>query len=144
ARTSEKENIILSVGRFFRGGHSKNQLEMVRAFRRLTASSHLADWRLVLIGTSNDDEYVRCVRREARGINVEIIPDASFSVIKEIYRKATIYWHASGLTSDPLTEPEKFEHFGMTVAEACANGCVPIVHYIGGPKEIVDIVGCGY
>ncbi len=30
------------------------------------------------------------------------------------------------------------EHFGITIVEAMAAGCVPVVHDSGGPKEIVD------
>ena len=34
------------------------------------------------------------------------------------------------------------EHFGITIVEAMAAGCVPIVHDSGGPREIViDKVG---
>ncbi len=34
------------------------------------------------------------------------------------------------------------EHFGITIVEAMAAGCVPVVHNSGGPKEIVsDDVG---
>ena len=29
------------------------------------------------------------------------------------------------------------EHFGITIVEAMAAGCVPIVHDSGGPREIV-------
>jgi glycosyltransferase involved in cell wall biosynthesis len=29
------------------------------------------------------------------------------------------------------------EHFGVSIAEAMASGCIPIVHDSGGPREFV-------
>jgi glycosyltransferase involved in cell wall biosynthesis len=31
------------------------------------------------------------------------------------------------------------EHFGITIVEAMAAGCVPVVHDSGGPREIVTV-----
>jgi glycosyltransferase involved in cell wall biosynthesis len=36
----------------------------------------------------------------------------------------------SGAKSSP-------EHFGITISEAMASGCVPVVPNVGGPREIV-------
>ena len=51
--------------------------------------------------------------------------------------RCTCYWHGTGLGADPETEPEKFEHFGISVVEAMAAGCLPLVLAGGGPAEIV-------
>jgi alpha-1,2-mannosyltransferase len=36
------------------------------------------------------------------------------------------------------------EHFGISVGEAMAAGCVPVVHDSGGPREIVGGYGFLY
>jgi glycosyltransferase involved in cell wall biosynthesis len=36
------------------------------------------------------------------------------------------------------------EHFGISVGEAMAAGCVPVVHDSGGPREIVGEFGLFY
>ncbi|HWC67351.1 MAG TPA: hypothetical protein VG478_04730, partial [Acidimicrobiales bacterium] len=71
----DKEQLIVSVGRFFaeHAGHSKKQLEMVRAFRHLVERG-LSGWRLVLIGgcSAEHRDYAMAVKREAIGLPVEV------------------------------------------------------------------------
>ncbi len=42
-----KRNVILNVGRFFKGSHNKKHIPMIRAFRKLVESG-LAGWSCTL------------------------------------------------------------------------------------------------
>ena len=44
-----------------------------------------------------------------------------------------LFWHAAGLGEDPTTNPDRFEHFGISVVEAMSAGAVPMVYEHGGP-----------
>jgi O-antigen biosynthesis protein len=138
--TKAKEKIILSVGRFFAGGHCKNQILLIEAFKKLTAHPAFANWKLVLVGSTRPEHvhrtyYTQCIQA-SRGFNIEIIPDASFDVLSSAYGDAAFYWHGSGLGVDPLTYPERLEHFGITPLEAASAGCHVFVPNAGGPSEI--------
>jgi glycosyltransferase involved in cell wall biosynthesis len=127
---------ILSVGRFFDVG-GKRQDELIRAFRSLDSqgwSLHLAG--AIYEGKTRYELYEKCLRL-AEGLSVKFYPNASRAEIGRLYSQCLCYWHGAGLGADPVTEPEKFEHFGITVVEAMAAGCLPIVLAQGGPAEIV-------
>jgi glycosyltransferase involved in cell wall biosynthesis len=66
-----KESLILAVGRFFRGGHSKNQHVLIDALAELDAPG----WRLVLAGGGDDADYVDEIRRRADGLPAELRVD---------------------------------------------------------------------
>ena len=63
--------------------------------------------------------------------------DADLDCLRNLYRRASIYWHATGYSSIPQNDPSAQEHFGMTTVEAMSAGAVPIVINSGGQKEIV-------
>lgn len=138
--TIKKDKMILSVARFELGG-SKKQLEMVRAFEELCRMYPIVKnkWRLILAGgTSKDNPYFDMVRKEIQAIhadNIELLVNLNDSELRELYKKASIFWHACGLDA---SEPHLVEHFGMTTVEAMQNYCVPIVINGGGQKEIVE------
>jgi Glycosyl transferases group 1 len=137
-----KENIILSLGRFFgaEGGHSKKQLEMVEAFRMLTQSGGAGDWTLHLVGGCSKEyrEYAMSVKRAAAGLNVKVHLNAPGALVQDLLGKASIYWHATGFGEDVTTHPDRFEHFGISVVEAMSAGAVPVVLNQAGPAEIVQ------
>jgi len=132
-----KQRSILSVGRFIPTGlgHSKKQLELVRAFRRLVDGG-VADWTLHLVGglAGTGREYFEAVQTEAAGYPVVLHPDASGAELAELYASASLYWHAAGLGEE---DPERLEHFGISTVEAMSAGAVPVVLGRGGLVETV-------
>jgi glycosyltransferase involved in cell wall biosynthesis len=137
----DKERILLNVGRFFdpRRGHSKKQLELVQAFRRLHESAAAPGWRLHLVGgcSAEDRDYAMAVKREALGLPVQVHFSAPGAVLNDLLARGSIYWHAGGLGEDPSTHPDRFEHFGISVVEAMSAGLVPVVFGAAGPAEVV-------
>jgi glycosyltransferase involved in cell wall biosynthesis len=131
---------IVAVGRFFspERGHSKKQLEMVRAFRTLSERGPRG-WVLHLVGgcKPEDRPYLDDVRRAAAGLPVEIHVDASGAELEALFAEASLFWLATGLDESVEHHPERFEHFGIATVEAMSFGVVPIVVGEAGPREVV-------
>ena len=138
---STRQPLIVSIGRFFVGGHNKKHLVMVRAFRRLCEQG-LVGWRLALVGGVGqrpmDKAYLRRVEEEARGLPIRVYPNAEESTVRELRAHAAIAWHAAGFGESERRAPERFEHFGMAVAELMMAGAVPVVFDGGGLREVVE------
>lgn len=136
-----KRPIILSVGRFFAGGHSKRQDLMIDAFRNLL-DHDVSGWELHIAGASVPSpaqiDYLSALRLRAADLPVVFHVNASKEQLAVLYRDASIYWHASGLDVPLIEFPGGAEHFGITIVEAMSAGCVPIVFNSGGPREIVS------
>jgi glycosyltransferase involved in cell wall biosynthesis len=117
AQTRRRENLVLTVGRIVPEKRFHDFVELARM---------VPDTRFVAIGS---------LSKEARSYYEklkEIAPENfSFVVsplrkVREILGRAMVYVHcADG------------EHFGITIVEGMAAGCVPIVRDSGGPVEIV-------
>ncbi len=139
-RPAEKEKLVLSVGRFFVGGHCKRQDVMVKAVRALLPRLP-EDWRFVFAGgighRPEDRAYFEAVRGAAAGLPIEVLGDIGSDELRRLYQQAALYWHATGFVESGRPEPVANEHFGITTAEAMAAGAVPIVHGSGGQIEIV-------
>lgn len=135
-KPKRKENIILSVGRFSSLMQSKHQDELIKVFKKM----ELADWRLILAGgiEIGADKFIAKIEKLATGLPIQIIKSPNFGVLKELYGKAKVFWSASGSGEDEKKNPEKVEHFGITVVEAMSAGAVPIVFAAGGHKEIIN------
>jgi glycosyltransferase involved in cell wall biosynthesis len=145
-RPGAKEPIVLSVGRFFpeTGGHSKNQLRLVEAFRTACAQG-LDGWELHLVGGCANEHrgYVEQVRRAAVGLPVRFHVNARGQDLDRLYEGASVFWHAAGYGQDEHEHPDRFEHFGIGVVEAMSAGAVPVVYEKGGPADIVQAGDCG-
>ena len=133
-----KEPMILHVSRFSLPSAfaDKAHVGMIQAFKQLCIQG-LEGWRLVLAGATLDAGeavYATHLATHASGFPIEIRPNLSFAELRELYSRASIYWHATGFS---VSEPAAQEHFGLTIVEGMAAGAVPIVFNSGGPPEII-------
>lgn len=138
---------IVSVGRFDDGENSKRFDVLVDAFRRGHDAGSLRGWTLRVCGATDGPEsfrYLARLRDIAGGRPVVFETDLPLDQLAGRYARASLYWHAMGYGADPERSPWKFEHFGMSVVEAMAAGCVPMVFGAAGPAEVVRGSGCGY
>jgi glycosyltransferase involved in cell wall biosynthesis/GT2 family glycosyltransferase/predicted SAM-dependent methyltransferase len=129
-KIDKKEKIIMSVGRFFHvdRGNNKNHEVMIDAFKKMPPG-----WRLLLIGSVQNEIYLKNLKEQAQGFNIEFLHDISFDQLVELYSKAKVYWHAAGYGTK---EPASQEHFGMVAVEALASGCHTVVFNGGGIAEM--------
>lgn len=138
----QKKKMILSVGRFFRHLHAKNQHVLIEAFNQLQERhEEFTDFPLVLIGSvkNEDEDYFDEIQKLAKGNkSIHIIKSAPYSEILEYFKTSLFYWHAAGLNADLESHPEAAEHLGMSVIEAMVAGCVTFAHNSGGPKETIE------
>ena len=140
---ADKEPLILGVGRFFapKAGHSKKQLEMVEAFGQLFERGGGEGWALHLVGgcSEADRPYLEQVEAAAAGLPVQLHVDAPGAELADLYARASIFWHAAGLGEDVEDDPNRQEHFGISIVEAMSAGAVPVVIGQAGPAEIVQV-----
>jgi glycosyltransferase involved in cell wall biosynthesis len=137
-KPKRKENLILFVGRFSQILQSKGQDVLIKCFKKIFDEGQ-KDWRLVLAGGTEVGAggYPEKLRQSALGYPVEILESPDYKTIKNLYGTAKIFWSASGYGENENKNPEKVEHFGITVVEAMAGKAVPVVYRAGGHKEII-------
>ena len=139
-RAANDTAIILHVGRFAPGGHCKRQDTMIEAFKLLLKKLP-PKIELHFAGSLGSDSasriYLASLQKAALGTPIFFHVNVTQSQIHNLYRRAKIYWHLTGIGSDPDLDPHHFEHFGITICEAMSAGVVPIVLRHGGPSEII-------
>lgn len=140
-----KAKILLHVGRFIarsgeRERHHKGQDLLLDIFKGMTGL-HRDGWELHFAGSVGDDdesaEFVAALAQSAKGVPVTFHFNATLGELRELYRRAALYWHATGYGLPADDYPAKQEHFGITTVEAMSAGAVPVVHDSGGQQEIV-------
>ena len=117
-----KEDLVVTVGRIAPEKRMDLFLDMARRLPRV---------KFALIGSLAAGQE-SCFRQ----LKAEAPPNTSFVVaplrkVSSMLARAKVYVHCA-----------RNEHFGITIVEAMAAKCVPVVHNTGGPREIVtDKVG---
>ncbi len=139
-KSLKKQNLILSVGRFVSFNRIKKQEFMIDMFKKM--AKDLKGWSLHLAGgVEGDKKYLDELKKASKGFDIFFYPNVSFEKLKDLYGKASIYWHAMGYGEK---DPKRKEHFGITTVEAMSAGCVPVVINSGGQPEIVENKKSGY
>jgi len=136
---TQKQKMILHVGRFFTHQHSKRQDALAEFFIHLLQQypQETRGWELVMIGSVENEAYAQRIKTIAAGYPIKILHQVDRSELLKYYQRASLYWHATGLGLDETKYPEKMEHFGISTIEAMAHGCLPIVIGKGGQVEIL-------
>ncbi len=136
---------IVSVGRFFAGGHNKRQDIVIDVFRRLVRRG-IDGYQLALAGSIHPGPEGRNRFHElqdmAEGLPATFHPNISRGELAELYERSAVLIHAAGFGVDPDEFPETLEHFGITPVEAASFGCIPVVYGQGGPRDVVRTLGC--
>lgn len=118
----EKDNLVVTTSRF----DSNKLLERIP----LIAAQCNSNIRFAIIGRLCNPQtltYLQILTKKL-GLTTRIMfyPDASAKTKNDLLRKAKIYLHTM-----------IGEHFGISIVEAMALGCLPIVHNSGGMVEFV-------
>ena len=136
---------ILNVGRFFAGGHNKRQDVVIEAFRHIV-SKGANGLDLALAGAIHPSPEGRSrlyeLQRLAADLNCKFYPNIARADLARLYESSAVLIHAAGFGVDPDEFPERLEHFGITPIEAASFGCIPVVYGAGGPREVVEQLGC--
>jgi glycosyltransferase involved in cell wall biosynthesis len=112
-----KENLVITVGRI---GPEKRMELFLDIARRMPQ----VDFAIIGSMSPEKKSYSEVLRKAAPN-NVSFVL-APLRKVKDILGKAKVYVHCA-----------LSEHFGITIVEAMAAGCVPVVHNSGGAREIV-------
>ena len=98
--TAYKEKIIMHVSRFAEPNEWADKahrqfIQVMRMFR-----SGLPDWKLILGGAveNGQHEYVDSLMRMASGYPVDFMFDPNDEEMVDLYSRASIYWHATGIS----------------------------------------------
>jgi GT2 family glycosyltransferase/glycosyltransferase involved in cell wall biosynthesis len=141
---SERKTIV-TVGRFFAGGHNKRQDVVIEAFRRCLDMG-LEGFDLALAGSIHPTPEGRKRFHELREIASDLpctfYPNIGRTDLAALYERSAVLVHAAGFGVDPEEFPEALEHFGITPVEAASFGCIPVAYDQGGPHEVLRSLGC--
>lgn len=144
-KPGQKFKQILYVARFSNLTQQKGHSILIESFKKI--SSQIPDWKFVLAGNTNvgtTPSDIENLKTLATGFNIEFVLNPNLKDLRTLNSKSSIFWSASGYGVDENSDPEKVEHFGMTVVEAMSAGAVPIITKLGGHREIISSGEDGY
>jgi glycosyltransferase involved in cell wall biosynthesis len=115
-----KRNLVITVSRF---SSEKNLEDIPIVAKRVNAD-------FVVLGSIDEPVVYRrmlgLIREHGVENRVKLILDAPLNAKIELLNQAKVYFH-----------PMHSEHFGISIIEGMAAGCIPIVQDSGGPREFV-------
>lgn len=119
----ERKNVVLTVSRFSFG----------KGLEQIPYLAKNINAQFVIVGSVYSRKAYYTIKNLIEeldvGGRVVLIPNAPLEKKLELLRKAKVYLH---------TTP--FEHFGISIIEGMAAGCIPVVHDSGGPREFVPLM----
>ncbi len=123
ARTNEinkKENLVVTISRF----ETNKLLERIP----IIAAQTKPNVKFAVIGRLQNKQTLANLQGQVKKLNLTnrltFYPDATSEQKTRLLKQAKIYLHTM-----------VGEHFGISIVEAMAFGCIPIVHNSGGMKE---------
>jgi glycosyltransferase involved in cell wall biosynthesis len=141
----QKNRTFINLGRFNPGNHNKNQIILIEAFLEAQKTyPSLKAWNFILIGNRNDTpeavDYLKQCQHLANnsGGSVQILNNVSTEDLSEHLLQSFGYVHGTGAFLPPGVSPEKCEHFGLSIVEAMAHGCMPLVYARGGIFDVAE------
>jgi glycosyltransferase involved in cell wall biosynthesis len=118
-KNTERKNYVITISKFT----PKRCLHRIPLIARRTKNA-----KFIIVGAADEysGETIKRLRKaiHAQGLenHVTMMHNVPRSTIINLLAKAKVYLHVM-----------PFEHFGISVVEAMAAGCVPVVHRSGGP-----------
>lgn len=136
---------VMTVGRFFQGGHNKRQdvvIEIVKELSKTLGRSVPLVMAGSLHATHASRDRFQELLRMTDGIECHLYPNVRRERLVELYRTSSVLVHAAGYGVDRYAFPERLEHFGIAPVEAASVGCIPVVYGEGGPAEVMKVLDC--
>ncbi|MBO0889214.1 glycosyltransferase, partial [Candidatus Bathyarchaeota archaeon] len=117
SKEQPKENLVITVGRIV----PEKRIEVF-----LDIARELPSLAFVAIGRTQEGKETYFEHLLKQKPNNASIIDLPLREASDILARAKVYVHCT-----------HSEQFGISIVEAMAAGCVPVVHDSGGPREIV-------
>lgn len=136
---------VMTVGRFFQGGHNKRQdvvIEIVKQLNKTLGRSVPLIMAGSLHATHSSRDRFRELQELTEGVESRLYPNVRRDRLVELYATSAVLVHAAGYGVDKFAFPERLEHFGIVPVEAASVGCIPVVYGEGGPAEVMETFGC--
>ena len=132
---SSEECRLVSVGQFRPEKDHKKQIDIIKAvLDRLSGYNRLVQPKLTMIGSCRDEEdhaRVESLKKysEELGVSnsIEFLVNVPFNRLQEELSQSLVSVHTMWN-----------EHFGISLVECMASGCIMVAHRSGGP--LMDIV----
>lgn len=120
----QRENTVITVARIC----PQKKLNIIPQIAQFTKK----DITFLIVGLLDSKEALNSIIRLSRQLKVseriKIMPNVERKQLRKMLLNSKVYLHTT-----------TNEHFGISIVEAMACGCVPVVPNSGGPKEFVPL-----